>query len=355
MKAIVCRQWGNTSNLSFEKVDSTTDLAPKDVQISVHASGMNFADNLMIAGRYQLKPPLPFSPGFEVAGVVTRIGEGVDVVRLGDRVMAALEYGGYSEEVVVPSTHILPIPKGMDFTTAASFPVAYGTAHLALVHKACLEPGEVLVVHGAAGNVGRAAVEIGKKLGATVIATAGSSANLEVAIEYGATSTICYGTDSIRDRVLEITGGRGADVVFDPVGSDAFDESLRCVAWEGRVLTIGFAGGRIPEAPAWRILLKSCAVQGVDWGGYLMREPERIRASISEALKWYSEGLVNPRLSYSFLLEYAADALQMQSDRRIAGKVVLATKHLEEKQNCTVYNTSPERIEHLETSKESGA
>lgn len=335
MRAMLCRRWGDPLSLSFEKVDSMSSAA-RDVRISVHASGVNFADNLMIAGRYQLKPPFPFSPGFEVSGVVTRIGEDVDELKPGDRVMAALEHGGYAEEVVVPSTHVLPIPEGMDFTTAAAFPVAYGTTHLALMYRARLEPGEVLVVHGAAGNVGRAAVEIGKRLGATVIATAGSSAHLEVAAGRGADHTIYYGRDNIRDRVLEITDGRGADVVIDPVGGDAFDESLRCVAWEGRILTIGYASGRIPEAPAWRILLRSCAVLGTDWGGYLMREPEKVRASIAEALGWYSEGVVDPRPSHTFPLEHAADALKTQAARRITGKVVLATDRLAEGERRTL-------------------
>jgi NADPH2:quinone reductase len=329
MKAVLCRRWGDSPNLSFEEIDSMPYSA-RDVRISVHACGVNFADNLMVAGRHQLKPPFPFSPGFEVSGVITKIGEDVEELEPGDRVMASLEHGGYAEEVVVPSTHVLPIPEGMNFTTAAAFPVAYGTAHLALEYRACLGSREILVVHGAAGNVGCAAVEVGKRLGATVIATAGSPEHLEVAAERGADHTIHYGRENIRDRVLEITDGRGADVVFDPVGGDAFDESLRCVAWEGRILTIGFAGGRIPEAPAWRILLRSCAVLGMDWSGYLIREPEKVRASIAEALGWYSEGVLDPRPSHIFLLERAADALKAQAARQITGKVVLATDQLGE-------------------------
>lgn len=215
--------------------------------------------------------------------------------------MAALPHGGYAEEVVVPEAHVLMIPEGMDFLSAAAFPVAYSTAHLALTHRAHLEEGETLLVHGAAGNVGRAAVELGKCLGASVIATGGDEESLKVASEHGADHTIDYEQEDIRDRVEELTGGKGADVIFDPVGGDAFDASLRCVAWEGTILVIGFASGRIPEAPAWRVLLCNCAVAGTDWGGYLRRNPAAVRASITEALRWYREGVLDPRPSHTFL------------------------------------------------------
>ena len=325
MKAVLCKGWGDPSTLVFEEVESPS-LVAGEVRISVRAAGVNFADNLMIAGQYQFKPAFPFSPGFEVSGVVARVGEEVSDLEPGDRVMAALPHGGYAEEVVASATNVLPIPDGMDFPAAAAFPVAYGTAHLALVHRAGLGAGDVLLVHGAAGSVGRAAVEIGKRLGATVIATAGGEEHLELATEHGADHSIDYRREDIRDRVLEITDGEGADVVFDPVGGDAFDASLRCVAWEGVILVIGFASGRIPEAPAWRVLLRNCAVVGTDWGGYLRRDPTTVRASIAEALRWYEEGALGPRPSHTFPLERAADALEGQAARSVTGKVVLTAR-----------------------------
>jgi NADPH2:quinone reductase len=324
MRAMVCKEWGDPSTLAFEEVESPSPTVG-EVRVAVRASGVNFADVLMIAGQYQFTPSFPFSPGFEVSGVVAEIGEGVDDLEPGDRVMAALPHGGYAEEVVVPATHALPIPEGMDFPTAAAFPVAYGTAHLALSYRAHLRASEVLLVHGSVGNVGRAAIEIGKRLGATVVATAGGPEHLEIAAEHGADDTIDYKREDIRDKVEEITDGRGADVIFDPVGGDAFDASLRCVAWEGTILVIGFASGRIPEAPAWRVLLRNCAVMGTDWGGYLRRDPATVRASTAEALRWYAEGALDPRPSHTFPLKSAADALEVQTTRQTTGKVVLVS------------------------------
>jgi NADPH2:quinone reductase len=325
MKAVLCKEWGDPSTLVFEEVGSPSPAA-QEVRVEVRAVGVNFADNLMIAGQYQFKPSFPFSPGFEVSGVVAEIGEGVDDLEPDDRVVSVLQHGGYAEEVVVPAMNVLPIPDGMNFPTAAAFPVAYGTAHLALTQRVRLEADEVLLVHGGAGNVGRAAIEIGKRLGATVIATAGGQEHSEIAAEYGADYTIDYEREDIRDRVEELTDGSGADVVFDPVGGDAFDASLRCVAWEGTILVIGFASGRIPEAPAWRVLLRNCAVVGTDWGGYLRRDPATVRASTAEALRWYREGALNPQPSHTFPFERAADAMEAQTMRRIAGKVVLVTE-----------------------------
>ena len=324
MKAVLCKEWGAPSTLTVEEVEITSPASGK-VRITVHAAGVNFADNLMVAGHYQFKPEFPFSPGFEVSGVVAEIGEGVDDLQPGDRVMAALPHGGYAEEVVVAAENVLPIPDSMDFAAAAAFPVAYGTAHLALTHRAPLGAGDVLLVHGAAGNVGRAALAIGKRLGATVITTGGSAKSLRVATEHGAEHTIDYNQEVVRDRVQEITGGGGADVIFDPVGGDAFDASLRCVAWEGVIIVIGFASGRIPEAPAWRVLLRNCAVVGLDWGGYLRREPATVRTSTAEVLQWLGQGAFDSKPSSTFPLEWAADILDRYSARRITGKIVLTT------------------------------
>ncbi len=324
MRAVLCKESGDPSTLVVEEIEPVSPAAG-EVRIAVHASGMNFADALMIAGQYQFKPSFPFSPGFEVSGVVAEIGEGVDGLEPGDRVMAALPHGGYAEDVTVSAANVLPIPDGMDFPTAATFPVAYGTAHLALVHRARLKEGQTLLVHGAAGNVGRAATEVGKQLGATIIATGGGVQSLRTASEHGADHTIDYERENVRDRVEALTEGKGADVIFDPVGGDAFDASIRCVAWEGTILVIGFASGQIPETSAVRVLLRNCAVVGTDWGGYLRRDPATVRASIAEALRWYGEGALNPLPSHTFPLERAADALGEQTARRITGKVVLIT------------------------------
>jgi NADPH2:quinone reductase len=319
---MLCKEWGDPSALAFEEVESQSPAAG-EIRVAVRASGVNFADVLMIAGQYQFKPPFPFSPGFEISGVVDKIGEGVESLEPSDRVMAALPHGGYAEEVVISATNVLRIPDAMDFATAAAFPLAYGTVHLALTHRAGLGAGEALLVHGGAGNVGRAAIETGKHLGATVIATAGGPEHSEIASDHGADHTIDYEQEGIREKVEEFTDGKGADVIFDPVGGDAFDASLRCVAWEGTILVIGFASGRIPEAPAWRVLLRNCAVVGTDWGGYLRREPATVRASTAEALGWYEEGALDPRPSNTFPLEQASDALEAQTTRQTTGKVVL--------------------------------
>lgn len=324
MRAVVCKEWGDASNLALEEVGS---LSPGtgEVRISVRAAGVNFADNLMVAGQYQFKPDFPFSPGFEVSGTVSEVGEGAEDLQPGDRVLAALGHGGYAEEVIVPATNVARMPDGMDFLSAAAFPVAYSTAHLALTHRVRLREGEVLLVHGASGDVGRAAVEIGKRLGAYVIATSGSPESLRVAEERGANYGIDYAREDVRDRVLDITDGRGADVVLDPVGGDAFDASLRCVAWEGTILIVGFASGRIPEAPAWRVLLGNCAVAGIDWGGYLRREPDTVQASLAEGLRWYEEGALRPKPSHVYPLEQAAEVLEARAARELTGKVVLVT------------------------------
>ncbi|MBV9453919.1 MAG: NADPH:quinone oxidoreductase family protein [Rubrobacter sp.] len=323
MKAVLCKEWGEPSTLVVEEIEAEP-LSAGEVLIEVHASGMNFADTLLIAGQYQFKPSLPFSPGFEVSGVVAEVGDGVEGLEPGDRVMAVLPYGGYAKQVVAPSTNVLRIRQGMDFQTAAAFPLAYGTAHLALVHRARLGAGDVLLVHGAGGNVGRAAVEVGKHLGATVIGTGSSEESLKVASEHGADYTIDYEHEDIRDRVEELTEGKGADVILDPVGGEAFDASIRCVAWEGTILVIGFASGHIPEVPAVQVLIRNCAVMGMDWGGYLRREPETVREATAETLGWYREGALKPQPSHTFPLEQAAEALEKQSARHLTGKVVLS-------------------------------
>ena len=323
MMAIQCRAWGGPETLRLEAVARTT-LRPTEARIRVHACGVNFADTLMIAGKYQVKPEFPFTPGLEAAGEVIEIGAAVRHLAPGQRVLAVLRFGGgYAEEIVVNAEAVVPIPDAMDFITAAAFPVAYGTAHFALTHRGQLKAGETLLVLGAAGGVGLPAVEIGKELGARVIAAAGGPEKLAVATAHGADELIDYQRESIRDRVRELTGGRGADVVFDPVGGDAFDQALRAVNWEARMLVIGFASGRIQSVPANLVLVKNIAVIGVVWGAQAARDPALISRNLAELLRWWQAGRLHPLVSRTFPLAEAGGAMQALLSRRHAGKIVL--------------------------------
>lgn len=326
MKAILCRDWGGPETLRLDETDPPS-LKPDQVRIRVRACGVNFADTLLIAGKYQVKPEFPFIPGLEAAGDVIEVGSGVSRVRPGQRVMAAvLRFGGgYAEEVAVNAEAVVPIPDRMDFATASAFPVAYATSHLALTHRAQLKPGETLLVLGAAGGVGLTAVEIGKHLGARVIAAAGGPEKLAIAREHGADELIDYRTESIRDRVRVLTGGLGADVVFDPVGGDAFDQALRAVNWEARMLVIGFAGGRIQSVPANLVLVKNIAVIGVVLGAQSLRDPALVSRNIAELLRWWEAGRLKPVVARTFPLAEAGRAMEALLSRRYAGKIVLET------------------------------
>ncbi|MGE0259184.1 MAG: NADPH:quinone oxidoreductase family protein [Alphaproteobacteria bacterium] len=324
MKAILCRDWGGPETLRLDETDPPS-LKPDQVRIRVRACGVNFADTLLIAGKYQVRPEFPFIPGLEAAGDVIEVGSGVSRVRPGQRVMAAvLRFGGgYAEEVAVNAEAVVPIPDRMDFATAAAFPVAYATSHLALTHRGQLKPGETLLVLGAAGGVGLTAVEIGKQLGARVIAAAGGPEKLAIAREHGADELIDYRTESIRERVRELTGGLGADVVFDPVGGDAFDQALRAVNWEARMLVIGFAGGRIQSVPANLVLVKNIAVIGVVLGAQSLRDPALVSRNLAELLRWWEAGRLNPVVARTFPLAEAGRAMEALLSRRYAGKIVL--------------------------------
>ena len=298
-------------------------LSPGQVRIDVHACGVNFADTLIVAGKYQVKPHIPFSPGMEIAGTVAECGQGVVRFQTGDRVMAVLDYGGFAEQVVAVEQDVFPIPDAMDFTVAAGFPVTYGTSHLALVLRAGLRAGEALVVHGAAGGVGLTAVEIGKAIGATVIATASGKAKLAVAQAHGADHLIDAQEEDIRERVRTLTGGRGADVVYDPVGGGAFAASLRSINWSGRILVVGFASGDVPQIPANILLVKNISVEGIHWGSYRKHAPERLAESFTALSDWYAAGYLRPRVSETFALEQAGEALAALRSRRPTGKLVL--------------------------------
>jgi NADPH2:quinone reductase len=323
MKAILCRSWGGPELLSLGDVPSRA-LAPDEVRIRVHACGLNFADTLQIAGKYQVKPPLPFTPGLESAGEIIETGGAVTGLAPGQRVLAVSRFGGsYAEELVIGALSVVPIPDRMDFVTAAGFPVVYGTSHLALARRAQLKPGETLLVLGAAGGVGLTAVEIGKQLGARVIAAAGGPDKLAIARAHGADEVIDYTKEDLRERVKELTGGNGADVIYDPVGGDVFDQAIRALNWEGRLMVIGFAAGRIPTVAANYILLKNISVTGVVWGAQAARDPALVSAQLAELLTWYEDGRLQPRVSKTFPLAEAGDALQALLSRRYAGKIVL--------------------------------
>lgn len=323
MKAVLCREWGGPENLQIEET-ANRPLQPNEIRIRVHACGINFADTLMIAGKYQVKPQFPFSPGLEAAGEIIETGSGVAHLRTGQRVMAYFRSGGaFAEEAIADAAAAVPIPDRMDWAIAGGFPIVYGTSHYALTRRGRLQPGETLLVLGAAGGVGLTAVEIGKELGARVIAAAGSAEKLAVAREHGAEELIDYRKESIRDRVRELTDGRGADVVYDPVGGDAFEQALRAVNFDARMLVIGFAGGRIQAVPANLVLVKGISIVGVVWGAQWTRDPGLITGSLAEMLRWWEDGRLQPVIEKTFPLAEAGAAMQALLSRQHVGKIVL--------------------------------
>src|SRR5262245_36898715 len=322
MKAIVATRWSEPSDLEYRDVPEP-EPGPGQVLVETRAIGCNFPDILMVQEKYQVKPPLPFSPGHEIAGVVRSVGAGVTRVRPGQRVLASLEWGGYAERAVIPAERVHPIPDSMPFEQAAAFYVGYQTSYSALVRRAALRPGEWLLVHGAAGGVGLAAVQIGKALGARVIATAGTKEKLEIARQSGADVLIDYVTEDWIERVKTTTGGEGADVIYDPVGGDVFDGSTKCIAFEGRILTIGFAGGRIPTLAINRVLLKNFSVVGFHLGHYQRRGSPLVQEWMDALLKLYGEGRIRPVIYRTYPLREAAAALAALASRKSYGKVVL--------------------------------
>jgi NADPH2:quinone reductase len=322
MKAMLCKQFGPPESLVLEDVAALK--ADKDkVVIDVKACGVNFPDTLIIQNKYQFKPDLPFSPGGEVAGIVKQIGEGVANVKVGDRVIAFTGWGGFAEEVVTDAARLIPIPDGMDFPTASAFVMTYGTSHHALKDRAQIQPGETLLVLGAAGGVGLAAVELGKIMGAKVIAAASTDDKLAVCKQHGADDLINYATQDLRERIKEITGGKGVDVIYDAVGGAYTEPALRSMAWKGRLLVVGFAAGDIPKIPLNLTLLKGCSIVGVFWGDFTKREPKNNAASLRELGMWYMQGKLKPHISATYPLARAADALKDMMNRKVMGKVVL--------------------------------
>ncbi len=322
MKAIICRQHGDLSVLKLEELPDPV-AGPGQALVRIRACGINFADSIMAAGKYQNQPELPFIPGSEIAGDVVALGDGVGGFAVGDRVMGLPGRGGYAELVAVSVNRLTKLPETLTYEQAASFAVTYGTSHVALAHRARLKPGETLLVHGAAGGVGLTAVELGKIMGARIIATAGGPDKLEIARAAGADETIDYLAEDIRERVKALTGGRGADVIYDPVGGDVFDASLRCVAFEGRILVIGFAGGRVPQIPANHVMVKNVDIISVNRPAYDALAPEVSRRSQEELLGWLAEGRIRPLVSKTFPLERAVEGLESVVTRRSTGKVVI--------------------------------
>ncbi|MCW2269127.1 NADPH:quinone oxidoreductase [Pseudomonas sp. MYb187] len=325
MKAVLCKTLGPAQNLVLEEVASPV---PKknEILLDVHAAGVNFPDTLIIEGKYQFQPPLPFSPGGEAAGVVSAVGEKVSDLKVGDRVMALTGWGSFAEQVAVPAYNVLPIPPQMNFTQAAAFGMTYGTSMHALQQRGQLQAGETLLVLGASGGVGLAAVEIGKAMGARVIAAASSAEKLAVAKAAGADELINYSEHSLKDEIKRLTGGNGADVIYDPVGGDLFDQAVRGIAWSGRLLVVGFASGRIPELPVNLALLKGAAVIGVFWGAFAQRQPADNAANFKQLFAWFAEGKLKPLVSQTFPLAEAGAAIDTLGQRRAVGKLVVTTR-----------------------------
>ncbi len=325
MKAVLCKAFGPAETLVLEDVESPA-IKKNEILLDVHAAGVNFPDTLIIEGKYQFKPPFPFSPGGEAAGVVSEVGEKVSHLKVGDRVMALTGWGSFAEQVAVPGYIVLPILPSMDFITAAAFSMSYGCSMHALKQRGHLAAGETLLVLGASGGVGLAAVEIGKAMGARVIAAASSADKLAVAKAAGADELINYSESNLKDEIKRLTAGNGADVIYDPVGGDLFDQAIRAIAWNGRLLVVGFASGRIPELPVNLALLKGAAVVGVFWGSFAQRQPQDNAANFQQLFGWYAEGKLKPMVSQVYPLDNAAQAINDLGQRKAVGKVVVQVR-----------------------------
>lgn len=325
MKAVLCKAHGPASDLVLEEVASPV---PKrnEVLVQVHAAGVNFPDTLIIQGKYQFQPPLPFSPGGEAAGVVLEVGEKAGPLQVGDRVMALTGWGSFAEQIAVPGYNVMPIPAHMDFATAAAFGMTYGTSMYALTQRGHLQAGETLLVLGASGGVGLAAVEIGKALGARVIAAASSADKLAVAKAAGADELINYSESGLKDEIKRLTGGQGVDVVFDPVGGELFEQAVRGLAWNGRMLVVGFASGQIPQLAVNLTLLKGAAVLGVFWGAFAQHQPADNAANFKQLFAWHAEGKLKPLVSQTYPLADAGAAIEQLAGRKAVGKLVVSVR-----------------------------
>lgn len=322
MKAVLCKEYGPAESLVIEDVPSP-EAKGHGVKVRVKAAGLNFPDTLIIQGKYQIKPTMPFSPGGEMSGEVIAVGEKVTRFKAGDRVAGLTGYGAFAEEVVVPEQNLLPVPDSMSDEKAAAFSMVYGTSYHALKQRANIQPGESLLVLGASGGVGLATVELGKAMGAHVIAAASTAEKLEVAKAAGADELINYTEEPLKDAIKRLTNSKGVDVIYDPVGGDFTEQALRGMAWNGRHLIIGFAAGEIPKIPANLALLKGCSVVGVFWGSFTQREPDVSARNMMELMELFAEGKIDPKISEVFEFEDYAKALGALTERRATGKVVL--------------------------------
>ena len=321
MKAMLCKELGHPSSLVLEEVPSPVP-GKKEVVVSIKACSVNFPDTLIVQGLYQFKPALPFSPGSDIAGVVKAVGEGVKHVKVGDDVFGLVPNGGFAEEVLAPADMVFPKPPMMDYKIAASFMMAYGTSYYALKDRANLKEGETLLVLGASGGVGLAAVELGKLMGAKVIAAASTQEKLDVCKKYGADELINYKEEDLKKRVKELTGGKGADVVYDPVGGDYTEAALRATAWEGRFLIIGFPAG-ISKIPMNLPLLKGCQIVGVFWGSFAAREPNANMKNTMDLITYFGKGQLKPHIHGTYTLENSRQALIDMMDRKVMGKIII--------------------------------
>jgi NADPH2:quinone reductase len=322
MKALVCKQFGPIDALEVVEVPAPVP-GPGQVAIDVAAAAVNFPDGLMVQGKYQFKPELPFVPGFEVSGLVHAVGDGVTHVKCGDRVVAVCEIGGFAQRVRAAADMTFALGPAVDFSTAAAMPLTFATTYYALLDRARLAAGETLLVLGAGGGVGIAAVELGKLMGATVIAAASSPEKLEAARSRGADHLIDYSREDLRARLKEIAGAKGVDVVYDPVGGPYTEPALRAVGWGGRYLVVGFAAGEIPRIPINLPLLKGSSIVGVFWGDFRRREPKRAAAQLTQLLDWLQEGRIRPIVSARFSLEDGVKAVASVLERRAVGKVIV--------------------------------
>ena len=322
MKAILCTRYGGPDDLTLADLPDPV-AGPDEAVVAVKAAAFNFFDTLIIAGKYQMKPAFPFSPAAEFSGVVESVGAGVSTVTPGDRVVASIGHGAARERVAVAANRLIKMPDGLDFERAAGVIITYGTTLHALKDRAALQPGETLAVLGASGGVGIAAVELGKLMGARVIACASSDEKLAFARQHGADATINYAAEDLRDALRRVTGGNGADVIYDPVGGPYAEAALRSIAWQGRFLVIGFATGDIPKLPLNLVLLKGCDVRGVFWGSWTERHPEGHRANVAQLLRWCADGKLSAHVHAVYPLERTAEALKVLADRKAMGKVVL--------------------------------
>ena len=322
MKAVVCNAWGLPDTLVVEELPDPQP-GPGQVTLEIMAAGVNFPDVLIIQGKYQFKPELPFTPGSELSGVVSAVGEGVVNFKEGDKVIAFASHGAFAQKIVVPAHSLMHMPPGMDFDTAAAITLTYGTSHHAVVDRAALKAGETMLVLGAAGGVGLAAIEIGKALGARVIAAASTDEKLAVCRAHGADATINYSTEDLREAIKAATDGKGPDVIYDPVGGIYSEPAFRSIGWRGRYLVVGFANGEIPKLPLNLTLLKGASLMGVFWGEFAKREPKANMGAMRELMGWLAEGKIKPLISARYALADTAKALNDMAARKVTGKVVI--------------------------------